>query len=1758
MKINVPSRYEDTFSGVKIKVSDMQCEDLVVGAMAAAYEAPRSLAFRFDGIEASCEGDYDWKYESWVGNIKGDGKLRASIHRTSAAFTVTINADDWGAPTELVTADCAMDLAVDDVDVRGDHLEEYVYANVGSLLKDAGLQNCECCDRDGVAPFDDDAMDAAPRDAWVDWHGFFANASGPGARAARDVNAARKSSGTSTGDVFGILLDAAADAGAALAGPDPLVVNGSFDLLAERDAPSRGDDDDGAAASDDNAWNATEATYVYVRSSTQRTDECLEVDAFGSALCVFVRGRVDDLPVLASYADAVAPGAALRCLSLSGAAYVVADCETAGSLDAAGAEDALSYAAGMESALVEFFLEDLTDETTGRLCWTVDRGSAAAADDGGARYVTTAVCDAFFDDLGNASRANATDLLWSFAALGGAVTHDATGYCLDTRGSATARNARVVARPPPCDAPTAVWRLETPADYYETHAAGDDDWDWRWEAVEHAASGLCVDVQSGSTAPGATLQLYDCNGGTAQTFSVVEYFEKVDKRLGVSGPDMFANASLLVGETVVTSALGPLAAIPRDRLRAYARTDGATDDAAALGLGLPADAAFHAETTMSVRFAFGDLGEWIVQRSGSPLLDFRLDLALDVWALAVDVILALGVDANATKAGVGAWEVGDAFSLDCLRTALRIQDARFDWIYVNYTRTPVDVVASTFAARRGGDLNYDLEDDVAATIIPATVDLIEHGFWDFSHCAVDEFVRTDGRSGPRRRRGGPSPRRRGAAVAATCAADCAARPDWAAAEDDGALVALNESSLARRVARYANGFDVAETARSLATYAAGSSVASYDDEPDAVSGTARDRFRQRVARDDDHLIVVAKEAEAVRISVMATTLRFYDVFIADADRSLANLTLFPGGASALETHQRFNLAEARVGYDAPPDSTAGLSAGLSVDVESPLGDASIAFNVTFERVRLDDFEVEAWVDGSSLNALSGDDLGLGEVFSSAGSLSLECLAASLEGVRVVDAPKLHVGSVRARAWSDRENIDGVVESAVQSAAFLIGEYADAADMRTELVWLFNDVLDARLADVKDACVAQRPGAPVADRRDVRGERPTAKARRDAEGFHGGLKLTYEMLTVVGLLASMFLSFGLIWAKRRARPAVRRALRKRARDPKPSADGLAVPGLRDAAFDDEAKAASDDDVLADRDGSFVVEEAVGDATANDELGGYRRPRRPSLIAEAPLPRPLKALLLLVMVCNTGLLVASNVSVAAEVRLRLKFYLEGAGEKTIWVDTGSKFSLAESVEELWHSGSYLLALLIALLSGAWPYLEIFLLIWGYTRSGLDPRTREKVWRTVEMLSKWSFIDVFTVVFLVVAFYVHAPIDAPGASFDFETFVEMRTGFYAFCVATLTSMALGQVVLYLHREVHHYGRRFGDESDRVHDARSLPKGAPAAADGDDGVHDARSLPEGAPAAADGDDDAASDGSSDGGDRADEELASLKTSIVEMLTPEDRSVDDDDIFPRMEPVAAAARCAPLRSHRYKGRRPRWWQAAVAPLFAGVFAMLAYAFTVDVIRFEVGGAAGFLIDETRTGEATRDYSAAGAIFALRGCTPEDGWRPLVRFLTWVSAIFAFLIPLAHCVVLVLLYGVPLPPSAQSKLLAAADVLYGWSSLDVFVVSVVAAATQFGDVATSLAKDECKDVDGLLATFFDSTLGDDASCFTLALEVLDGCFLLTLACLFHMVAGHLAGNVTAAAVAERLEEAAATAEAPAPPPRSALELVAQKDGDVAI
>ena len=71
------------------------------------------------------------------------------------------------------------------------------------------------------------------------------------------------------------------------------------------------------------------------------------------------------------------------------------------------------------------------------------------------------------------------------------------------------------------------------------------------------------------------------------------------------------------------------------------------------------------------------------------------------------------------------------------------------------------------------------------------------------------------------------------------------------------------------------------------------------------------------------------------------------------------------------------------------------------------------------------------------------------------------------------------------------------------------------------------------------------------------------------------------------------------------------------------------------------------------------------------------------------------------------------------------------------------MVHSVHELAQAGQWLLVILIAGLSGVWPYLEIILLLYAYLMPGLKPGFRNSFLRTVEMLSKWSFIDIFILV-------------------------------------------------------------------------------------------------------------------------------------------------------------------------------------------------------------------------------------------------------------------------------------------------------------------------------------------------------------------------------------------------------------------------------
>ena len=168
----------------------------------------------------------------------------------------------------------------------------------------------------------------------------------------------------------------------------------------------------------------------------------------------------------------------------------------------------------------------------------------------------------------------------------------------------------------------------------------------------------------------------------------------------------------------------------------------------------------------------------------------------------------------------------------------------------------------------------------------------------------------------------------------------------------------------------------------------------------------------------------------------------------------------------------------------------------------------------------------------------------------------------------------------------------------------------------------------------------------------------------------------------------------------------------------------------------------------------------------------------------------------VVGNIGLFIVSNVSVGASV-----FVYIHLGNETVSSPSLFSFTLANSVHDMWVAGVYPLSLVIAIFSGAWPYAKLLsmLAVWLVP---MKSKLREKVLTFLDMLGKWSLIDAFVLVFMMVAFRFNIVI--PGSALahtqsgdaHIDCLVEAGLGFYIFLLATMFSLVLTHVILAVHR--------------------------------------------------------------------------------------------------------------------------------------------------------------------------------------------------------------------------------------------------------------------------------------------------------------------------------------------------------------------------
>lgn len=159
----------------------------------------------------------------------------------------------------------------------------------------------------------------------------------------------------------------------------------------------------------------------------------------------------------------------------------------------------------------------------------------------------------------------------------------------------------------------------------------------------------------------------------------------------------------------------------------------------------------------------------------------------------------------------------------------------------------------------------------------------------------------------------------------------------------------------------------------------------------------------------------------------------------------------------------------------------------------------------------------------------------------------------------------------------------------------------------------------------------------------------------------------------------------------------------------------------------------------------------------------------------------------------LFIASNATVGASVDL---IVTKANGMNLTSLINIYAFSLGSTMREMAQAGVYLLMLLILFCSGVWPYIKVFVLFlcWITSTRRLPPVRREKILYLLDSLGKFSLIDAYVLVLMMVAFRYQLEVENLG---QLNVYVTPKFGFYSFLFATIVSLVSGHAMLFFHRK-------------------------------------------------------------------------------------------------------------------------------------------------------------------------------------------------------------------------------------------------------------------------------------------------------------------------------------------------------------------------
>jgi hypothetical protein len=186
--------------------------------------------------------------------------------------------------------------------------------------------------------------------------------------------------------------------------------------------------------------------------------------------------------------------------------------------------------------------------------------------------------------------------------------------------------------------------------------------------------------------------------------------------------------------------------------------------------------------------------------------------------------------------------------------------------------------------------------------------------------------------------------------------------------------------------------------------------------------------------------------------------------------------------------------------------------------------------------------------------------------------------------------------------------------------------------------------------------------------------------------------------------------------------------------------------------------------------------------------------PSGSVACKLLLPALLLVSLVLFVTANLSLGANVEVLVHVGPQQKFVIKDLFNLTL---TGS-------INDMFNAGIPTLGIVIALMSGCWPYIRLALLALAFALPprALSTRARGALLSALDMSGKWAVVDQCLIVILVAVFDVEIVSSAAGPLAPGYLALDVKLvpewGIYGFFLGAATSICANHVASHLHRRV------------------------------------------------------------------------------------------------------------------------------------------------------------------------------------------------------------------------------------------------------------------------------------------------------------------------------------------------------------------------